>query len=982
MKKHFFVLLAFLVCTFQTSRAYVYFTIYFSDGTKSEAYYATDVDSICYSKIGLDSLEYLDWQVQEIYTCDSVYRYPLAQIDSLSFKDVDINKVAEDIAHVCVEMRNLFNDSITIEELRNSTSFIQNIEGVEKAWIDNQTLFLKIRDYDIIPFLFPVQYYIPDSIDVENPGGRSRANNYEFSYQHDCFEAKNACIANQTIYDEAPLFRRADNNSLILKSEFESIGISCNYNVSPTPEFFSNGIFNYDLSFIITHGAYDKYANVHWLYTSEIIDDTNPELWDENTLGNIFLKTLLKNSNCSPTKKSVGVRYEIRGGKRGYAFYTLVSEKYILSSPGHFNSNGKAIVFNVACESLKGNDNMAKAFIKKGAGCYMGFTDVNSIGDETGKRVFENLMAGKSVYRSCQTLPDFLREEICKSEGNKQTIVYYPKFKCLPYNSSLCITHPETLPVENLSSNDTISLKLCGRIKKLNTFPNDYIYGFQWSTYPDMSEAIDSVTDNKNYDDGSHYMTWEKTLGKKSIRPNKTYYYRAYMNDGYSNCFGEIKSFKSPEIKPITQVVSDIGNTTAVASGRIKGHEMLDETMKYGLAYVEAGKTDTIWCDAVSIDSTGTFSVVFTNLKPITEYRFFAYLIVDNEKYEGTKRMFTTEEYPREVYYVLTEDGTHLTCFYDGKKNQRSGDKVRIPFRSDEWYTAQCITTVTFDSSFRYYRPSSTAEWFHGFKKLTSFEHIENLNTAEVTNMKLMFAYCESLKSLDLSNFKTSNVKNMDNMFLNCDSLTNLNISNFNTSNTTSMGGMFARCYSLTNLDLSSFNTSNVTNLDAMFLDCYSLRSLDLSSFNTSNVTEMGRMFISCRSLTSLDLSNFNTNKVEHMGSMFKNCSSLQTLDLSNFDVSKADATPYEFGSYGYNSYMFENCSSLKTIYAKSWNIVDDRFTFYGCNNLVGGRGTKIGENFYGYDSYGNPQYYYCGNGGDAARIDGGKDSPGLFTAK
>ena len=69
MKKTVITLLALLVCSILPLHAYEYFTIYFSDGSKSEAFYATDVDSICYSKIGLDSIEYADWQVQEIYTC-------------------------------------------------------------------------------------------------------------------------------------------------------------------------------------------------------------------------------------------------------------------------------------------------------------------------------------------------------------------------------------------------------------------------------------------------------------------------------------------------------------------------------------------------------------------------------------------------------------------------------------------------------------------------------------------------------------------------------------------------------------------------------------------------------------------------------------------------------------------------------------------------------------------------------------------------
>ena len=122
MKKSVFTLLALLACAIYPVKAYEYFTIYFSDGTKSEAFYATDVDSICYSKISLDSIAYDEWQVQEIYTCDSVYRYPIAQIDSLSFKDVDINKVAKDIANVMVKVDSIINQEENLEVIKINSS--------------------------------------------------------------------------------------------------------------------------------------------------------------------------------------------------------------------------------------------------------------------------------------------------------------------------------------------------------------------------------------------------------------------------------------------------------------------------------------------------------------------------------------------------------------------------------------------------------------------------------------------------------------------------------------------------------------------------------------------------------------------------------------------------------------------------------------------------------------------------------------------
>ena len=121
-------------------------------------------------------------------------------------------------------------------------------------------------------------------------------------------------------------------------------------------------------------------------------------------------------------------------------------------------------------------------------------------------------------------------------------------------------------------------------------------------------------------------------------------------------------------------------------------------------------------------------------------------------------------------------------------------------------------------------------------------------------------------------------------------------------------------------------------------------------------------------------MSSFNTDRVTTMTYMFYNCSSLISLDLSNFNVAKDE--------YVNCDEMFRNCSSLTTIYAGNWKHFSGVMLFTGCEKLVGGKGTKIGNNLYDYSEKGVPLYYYCyGNGGNA-HIDGGKDNPGLFTAK
>lgn len=173
-----------------------------------------------------------------------------------------------------------------------------------------------------------------------------------------------------------------------------------------------------------------------------------------------------------------------------------------------------------------------------------------------------------------------------------------------------------------------------------------------------------------------------------------------------------------------------------------------------------------------------------------------------------------------------------------------------------------------------------------------------------------------------------------------------------NTSNMTSMKDMFAACYSLVSLDLSSFDTSNVTNMSGMFAGCISLTSFDLTGFDTSNVTTMEGMFGNCSSLTSLDLSSFATSNVKEMYDMFFDCSKLVTIYVSE-------------------KWTTVNIKKNGPYYGKEYQPVSGPTPmFEGCENLVGGKGTK-----YSYHS----GWYECWG---YANIDHGEDDPGYFTYK
>lgn len=212
-------------------------------------------------------------------------------------------------------------------------------------------------------------------------------------------------------------------------------------------------------------------------------------------------------------------------------------------------------------------------------------------------------------------------------------------------------------------------------------------------------------------------------------------------------------------------------------------------------------------------------------------------------------------------------------------------------------------------------------------KNIESIKFSNNIDTSNVTNMQLMFYYCSSLTSLDISGFNTSNVTNMCNMFKYCFSLTTLDLTNFDTSKVTDMSYMFERCEALTDVNISGFDTSNVTTMRSMFNTCSSLTMLDLTNFDTSKVTDMHNMFGRCSSLTSLNVSNWKNTNTTNMMYMFSECTSLTSIDLTNFNTSSATAM------YG----MFKKSSALVTLDLTSFdtrNVNDMIEMFYYCTSL------------------------------------------------
>lgn len=392
---------------------------------------------------------------------------------------------------------------------------------------------------------------------------------------------------------------------------------------------------------------------------------------------------------------------------------------------------------------------------------------------------------------------------------------------------------------------------------------------------------------------------------------------------------------------------------------------------------------------------------------------------------EITNDITLTAEWQDEVYLSF---GVGFEAILNDADDSLSVIFQKEPYEGDYKETYDCSTSNSYYTSYltndnkliisgnghKIVFPVSSQSLFSNYDnggKISSFTFNNDCITSYVTNMALMFNYCSSITSIDMSNLDTSNVTNMGQMFEWCENLKTVNIGKtsatnmygmfsecshiekviLDTSSATDMEGMFSFCQFTESLDISGFDTSSATTMKKMFSHCSGLKSLDLSGFNTSNVTKMEDMFSYCTKLEALDLSGFDTQKVTTMSSMFEKCEKLASLDITNFNTKKVTSISYMFkqcenitsldlssfdtSNVEYIGHMFAFCYNLETIYVGSKFSLDKlnrdatntNLMFEECTALVGGNGT----------TYANAWV----KGPDYARIDASK-TPGYFTLK
>ena len=337
--------------------------------------------------------------------------------------------------------------------------------------------------------------------------------------------------------------------------------------------------------------------------------------------------------------------------------------------------------------------------------------------------------------------------------------------------------------------------------------------------------------------------------------------------------------------------------------------------------------------------------------------------------------------------YIATYDSDTQTLTFEKYEGESLSSKSRwVEDGKPVWEMFKLdfdnIKHIVINESFETFTPTKLNSFFSGLFKLETITGLEYLNTANVTDMSLMFDHCQKLTSLDLSNFNTEKVTNMEAMFSVCLKLKTIYASDkFTTAAVTKSEKMFSYCDSLSgdiNWTSDKANDKTYAKIDGGYFrdkaydnrpwvkyadgtltfycgykkiwgeNEYALNSgkeqpkwyvnntntntnlvVFDASFANARPTSCYMWFQNFKNLKQIEgIENLNTENVTNMACMFKGCSSLTSLDVTHFNT----------GNVTSMYHMFTLCSNLAELDVTHFNTekVTDMFgMFSSCKGLI-----------------------------------------------
>ena len=333
--------------------------------------------------------------------------------------------------------------------------------------------------------------------------------------------------------------------------------------------------------------------------------------------------------------------------------------------------------------------------------------------------------------------------------------------------------------------------------------------------------------------------------------------------------------------------------------------------------------------------------------------------------------------------YIATYDSDTQTLTFEKYEGESLSSKSRwVEDGKPVWEMFKLdfgnIKHIVINESFETFTPTKLKSFFSGLTKLETITGLEYLNTANVTDMSLMFDHCQKLTSLDLSNFNTEKVTNMEAMFSVCPKLKTIYASDkFTTAAVTKSQDMFSYCNSLSGdidwsdkavdktyakIDGGYFRDKAYDNRPwvkyadgTLTFRCgykktlgekeYALNSggelpawaqdnmktnkvVFEASFANARPTTCFAWFKNFSLLNQIEgIENLNTENVTSMAQMFFGCRNLAELDVTHFNTANVTSMIS----------MFNTCMGLTSLDVTNFNTVnvtDMSYMFSNCNKL------------------------------------------------
>ena len=455
-----------------------------------------------------------------------------------------MNVIFESVEQVTQVAGDVFERCNTVEDVDKYIDEIRNTEGVEDVWTDNHTMFVTIKNFGTVNYIFPIEGSEETRAETVTPAmlSRTRSDTY-----HNHLETKKVCVANQFQNDHYITSQIATGYGEGVEEMFKACGFDLVPSVKPNLKFFQEEMFEYDVIVLLTHGSYNSKKGVHWILTAEeceMADKGVPVRWLNWAVG--FFDRGYK--TFPEDEASISCVHVWENGFFRIKYYVSISEKFISNIDKEFEHH--PIIFNTSCQSMKKNEKLAEAFTKKGASAYYGYDESNSLGAYAAFYLFARLLSGMTQIEAYNTLPDVYRNE----DQLFHTAHLKYKYKEDLYKSS-CIISPQ-MDIDDKTQKNKLVLKA--------DIPNQdidgIIYGFAYSETENPKDAKALCKMIKGDNDCTfkdHVVSYKYTLDLKKLEAEKQYYFWPYVITGSSSlCLGNMCPYKSGE-KPIDQVIPD-----------------------------------------------------------------------------------------------------------------------------------------------------------------------------------------------------------------------------------------------------------------------------------------------------------------------------------------------------------------------------------------------------------------------------------------